>query len=279
MQMWLQRRADMPVLGWLWRQEVTAYVMSWGGMLLDLTAPFLLLHKRLRWVALALLCGFHATNHLIFNIGIFPYLSMVLTSMFFAPDWPRKAGIWARTQVQRRLGKQSKTRRMPDNSTSVRQPVRSWHTPPTAKRFLVPVLVLFFAFHCYLPLRHHLFASDVNWSEEGHRYSWRMMLRSKQGRGNYRLVNRATGAETIVQPHDSLEARQYRKLTTHPDMILQYAHHLRDAAAARGEDVAVYGRFRARLNGRKYQQFIDPDVDLSQIEWTWWGAKAWVLAE
>jgi len=143
----------------------------------------------------------------------------------------------------------------------------------------VPVLVLFFAFHCYLPLRHHFFASDVNWSEEGHRYSWRMMLRSKQGRGNYRLVNRATGAETIVQPHDSLEARQYQKLATHPDMILQYAHYLRDAAAARGEDVAVYGRFRARLNGRKYQQFIDPEVDLSQIEWTWWGAKEWVLPE
>ena len=78
---------------------------------------------------------------------------------------------------------------------------------------------------------------------------------------------------------DSLEARQYRKLTTHPDMILQYAHYLRDAAAARGEDIAVYGRFRARLNGRKYQQFIDPEADLSQVEWAWWGAKAWVLPE
>ncbi|MEM6770596.1 MAG: HTTM domain-containing protein [Bacteroidota bacterium] len=281
MHMWLQRRGNMPVLGWLWQQETTAYVMSWGGMLLDLLAPFMLLHKRLRWVALALLMFFHATNHLIFNIGIFPYLSMVLTSMFFDPDWPRRAGIWVlrqaqqgpRTQVQSVLGRQGEV------SESSVAPPRVWTAPVTVNRLLVPALILFFGFHCYLPLRHHLFASDVNWSEEGHRYSWRMMLRSKQGNGNFWLVNRKTGEETFVQPRDSLDERQFRKMVTHPDMILQYAHHLRDAAAARGEDVAVYGRFRARLNGRDYQTFIDPEVDLSQVEWQWWGAKAWVLPE
>ncbi|MEL7161258.1 MAG: HTTM domain-containing protein, partial [Bacteroidota bacterium] len=57
--MWLERRGNMPLLGPMWRQEITAYVMAWGGMLLDLSAPFLLLHRRLRWVALGFLLLFH----------------------------------------------------------------------------------------------------------------------------------------------------------------------------------------------------------------------------
>lgn len=265
--LWLKRRSDMPLLGWLWAQETTAYVMAWGGMLLDFTVPFLLLHKRLRWVALALLLGFHATNHLIFNIGIFPYLSMVLTSMFFDPDWPRKLFIWARTQVR---GK---------DEEAVQCTSKTWSLAPERQRLVIPFFVLLFSFHCYLPLRNHLFDSDVNWSEEGHRYSWRMMLRSKQGSGTYRIVDRATGEEQRVSPRDSLEARQYRKMATHPDMILQYAHHLRDQAAKQGRDVAVYANFKSKLNGRKRHRFIDPDVDLSKLEWTWWGRKDWVLDE
>lgn len=265
--LWLERRSDMPLLGPLWAEKTTAYFMAWGGMLLDLTAGFMLIHKRLRWFALALLVGFHATNHLIFQIGIFPYLSMVLTSMFFDPDWPRKLYIWARTQV-----------RGADEEAMRCQP-RTWHLAPARQRLLIPFFTVLVLFHCYLPLRNHLFDSDVNWSEEGHRYSWRMMLRSKQGTGHYRIVDRTTGEEYKVNPRDSLEARQYRKLTTHPDMILQYAHHLRDRATERSHDLAVYGRFRARLNGRKRRRFIDPEVDLSTVEWTWWGRKDWVLDE
>ena len=285
--LWLQRRSEMPLLGWLWAQKTTAYVMAWGGMLLDFTVPFLLLHKRLRWVALALLVGFHATNHLIFNIGIFPYLSMVLTSMFFDPDWPRKLYVWARTQVRGKDGKAMRSPAegyVPDGSDEghrmVRHcTVRSWRPSPAREKLLLPFFVLLFAFHCYLPLRNHLFDSDVNWSEEGHRYSWRMMLRSKQGTGSYRVVDRATGESETVRPLDELHPRQYRKMATHPDMILQYAHHLRDEAARAGRTVDVYANFRCRLNGRDRVRFIDPEVNLSEVDWTWWGRKAWVLDE
>ncbi len=280
--MWLQRRAEMPILGPLWVEKTTAYVMAWGGMLLDLSAGFMLLHKRLRWVALGFLLLFHATNHLIFNIGIFPYLSMVLTSLFFAPDWPKKVvdwlaeKSWARTQVQAWVrGWQSRVA----SAHAEARPQKFWQRDARYARPLMLALVALIAFHCYLPLRHWAFDSDVNWSEEGHRYSWRMMLRSKQGGGNYRLVDRATGMEEIVLPFDSLNPKQYRKMVTHPDMILQYAHHLRDTRAASGQDVAVYGRFRVRLNGHSRQEFIDETVDLGKVEWQWFGRKDWVLRE
>jgi hypothetical protein len=287
MQLWLQARGDMPILGPLWRQEITAYVMSWGGMLLDFSVPFLLLHRRLRWVALAFIGLFHATNHLIFNIGIFPYLSMVMTSLFFEPDWPlrfvrwlkdsRKVPIWARTLVQKwwnswdaRLGTKPQNQAVPANY---------WQFKPQLMRPILLCLLVLIGIHLVLPLRHWCFDSDVAWSEEGHRYSWRMMLRSKQGSGNYRIVDLNTGEEEIVRLNDSLNAAQYRKMLTHPDMILQYAHYLRDLRQAAGKEVAVYGRFRNRLNGRSYHPYIDPEVDLATTEWYWLGTKEWVLTE
>jgi hypothetical protein len=321
--MWLENRASMPILGPVWEKEITAYVMAWGGMLLDFTVPFLLLHRRLKWVALGLLFFFHVTNHLIFNIGIFPYLSLVLTSMFFAPDWPKRFVRWvasfrAGTLVQRwLLNWRGIVGTAPNESASevspfpgrgagaaaqLRSPVSTvtgnaplgsvkassraalipasyWQfSQPGAKPVLL-VLTGLIVVHCLLPLRHWSFDSDVNWSEEGHRYSWRMMLRSKQGHGTYTLIDKVTGESEVVYPADSLTTRQYRKMVTHPDMILQYAHHLRDARAASGQNVEIYGRFRVRLNGRKRQDFIAREVDLAVTEWVWLSKKDWVLTE
>ncbi|WP_246416182.1 HTTM domain-containing protein [Neolewinella aquimaris] len=267
--LWLERRSGMPVLGPLFALKSTAYVMAWGGMLLDLLAPFMLLHRRLRWLALALLLFFHATNHLIFNIGIFPYLSLVLTSMFFAPDWPLRFVRWlAHRSVLVDGWRKGWMERIGDRSPAKLH----WHPRPAA-------LVLLVGLHVFLPLRNLLFGSDVNWTEEGHRYSWRMMLRSKQGTGFFRIVDVNTGREEAVLPADSLSEDRYRKMVTHPDMILQYAHHIRDARARRGQEVAVYGNFKVRLNGREMQTYIDPEVDLATTEWSWLRPKPWILEE
>lgn len=258
MKMWLQSRQDWPVLGPVFADDRTAYIMSWGGMLLDLSAPFLLLHRRLRWVALSLLIAFHALNHIIFNIGIFPYLSMVLTSLFFAPDWPY------RFLQKLRIIKQNYPR------------IAGAPAKPLRLRAALLSTAIIVILHGFLPLRHHLFASDVNWSEEGHRYSWRMMLRSKQGVGHFTLHDPNTGKIERINPRDSLTSRQYRKMATHPDMILQYAHHLRDH---RPPATKVYGYFKARLNGRKRRILIDPSVDLAQVEWTWFRTEPWIVPE
>ena len=267
--MWLERREGMPLVGPLFALKETAYLMAWGGMLLDLLAPFMLLHRRLRWVALALLLFFHATNHLIFNIGIFPYLSMVLTSMFFAPDWPLRFVRWLA----------DRNRWVRGWRTGWMQRVKDTTPVPPAPHLRPAALIVLVALHVFLPLRNYLFNSDVDWTEEGHRYSWRMMLRSKQGEGDFRVVDVGTGDVESVEPADSLDRRQYYKMATHPDMILQYAHHLRDVRRAAGQEVSVYGDFRVRLNGRRTQRYIDPKVDLTQVKWSWLRAKPWVLPE
>ena len=55
------------------------------------------------------------------------------------------------------------------------------------------LLVLFCAWQLLFPLRHHLYPGPVTWTEEGHKYSWRMKLRDKDGWVRFRLVHRTTG--------------------------------------------------------------------------------------
>ncbi len=90
MDMWLKYVKDMPLFGAIWGHKITPYIMSWGGMLLDLTAPFFLLFKKTRKWILGFILFFHLTNTLIFQIGIFPWLSISLSLMYFPPSDFRK---------------------------------------------------------------------------------------------------------------------------------------------------------------------------------------------
>ena len=157
-----------------------------------------------------------------------------------------------------------------------------WQNHPRYRPYILGALLLVVAFHVLFPLRHHLIPGDVAWTEEGHRYSWRMMLRSKQGFGTFLVKYQdSTGTERQqrIRPVDSLRAKQYRKMWTHPDMILQYAHHLRDQYAPRYDSVRVYAHVKCKLNGRDYHSFIDPQRDLARVAWTWRGGRDWILPE
>jgi hypothetical protein len=142
---------------------------------------------------------------------------------------------------------------------------------------VIAALVLLVAFHLLLPLRHWLFPGDVAWTEEGHRFSWRMMLRSKRGSGFFEVKNLQTGEVTKVRVVDYLTERQGEKIFTHPDMVLQFAHFLRDEWRKRGEEVAVFATVRASLNGRQLQSYIDASVDLAKVRWEPLATSDWVL--
>ncbi len=273
---WLKLRADMPLLGWLWEQKTTAYFMAWSGMLLDLTAPFLLLLRKTRVWALGLILLFHLTNTLIFQIGIFPWLSIALSLLYFPPGWPRQ--VWAFAKQKMKWPQRVEDRW--NNSLNVEhaQSLPDVAPPSYPKRMVKFALALLITFHLLQPLRHWLFPGHVAWTEEGHRFSWRMMLRSKHGYGHFEVKDLQTGQVTKVRVHDYLTDRQREKIFTHPDMVLQFAHYLRDLWHRRGvAEVAVYAQIRARLNGRKSQPYIDSKVDLAKLEWEPFTASDWVL--
>jgi hypothetical protein len=163
--------------------------LAWTGLAFDLAIGFLLLAHRMRFLALLLLVVFHGANHFLFSIGVFPMLAFTATLIFFPTDWPRRLGRWL---VRPRLAR-------PDwgwfiggaltlplvgaalgwRSISTEKPLGCTAARP--QRVVVAFMVIWLAVQAMVPLRHFAIAGDANWTDEGHQFSWRMMLRAKSG--------------------------------------------------------------------------------------------------
>jgi hypothetical protein len=247
MRLWLADVKDMGAIGALAQRPWVAIAMSWGGFLLDLLVVPGLLWKRTRAVAFVLALGFHLANSVLFRIGIFPWMAIAATTLFFEPDWPRRVFHWARTS-------ESKPRE------------------PAYPRQTAVLLAAWLAFQVLMPLRHWLYPGPVDWTEEGHRFSWHMMLREKRGTAAFHVTDPATGRTEVVRPAELLTERQVAKMVARPDMILQFAHHLaRRRTATR---VRVHAHVMVGLNGRRERPLVNPSADLAAeprtLRHAWW---------
>ncbi|MEM7154480.1 MAG: HTTM domain-containing protein [Myxococcota bacterium] len=89
---WLSNKGDFPVLGPLFENETIGFSMAYGGLMLDLCGVFLLMWRKTRVPTFIVIVSFHLTNSGLFKIGIFPWMMMAATLLFFPADWPKR--IW-----------------------------------------------------------------------------------------------------------------------------------------------------------------------------------------
>jgi hypothetical protein len=254
---WFAHLAKTSFLGGLLRSGSVVMFVAWGGMIFDLMAPALLLWKRTRPIGVAVSVFFHLTNAHLFDIGIFPWLMLAATTLFLDPSWPRKL-----PGIGETIGNLLDDVGAPIDDALDEPAIE---VPPEQQRRISKALVVFAGIMIVLPLRHRLYPGDVAWTEDGHYLSWRMMLRSKTGSVEYRVRNRGTGEEWTVKPTTFLNKRQVSKLVGKPDLILQFAHFLRDRYGKSGGEVEVRADAFASLNFRATQRYVDPDVDLAQV--------------
>src|SRR5690606_10991642 len=83
LRIWLPAHADFPIIGFLFDKLWVAYFFCWFGAVYDLTIPFLLSNKVTRGFAYFLVVVFHAATAVLFPIGMFPYVMMLATLIFF----------------------------------------------------------------------------------------------------------------------------------------------------------------------------------------------------
>src|SRR4029450_6734811 len=105
------------------------------------------------------------------------------------------------------------------------QPV-AWQSLDRRTRLGLAALALYCIFQLWWPLRHHFYAGDVNWTERGHYFSWRMMLRNKTAGVRYYLTDPEEGRTWNPDLRPYLNPEQAGKFTKDPEMILQLAHFL-----------------------------------------------------
>ncbi|HSH39806.1 MAG TPA: HTTM domain-containing protein [Chthoniobacterales bacterium] len=268
MRAWLARRTDFPLIGQFFRQEWAAYFFSYGGLLLDLLIVPFLLWKRTRIAALIVAILFHIMNARMFQIGIFPWLGIAATAMFFPPDWPRRVLGWLRRSEGRasarphlvvgmRRGSRRAEARPSETKTIESRLPKYW---PAALALLAGYL----AVQVLLPLRHLLYPGRADWTYEGHRFSWRMKLHDRDASARFYVIDENGYRESEVSPRAFLRRLQASKMAARPDMILQFAHYLRDKLPRSGpKPLRVEARVLASLNGRKSQLLVDRNVNLA----------------
>ena len=268
MRRWLYQHGDMPLFGPLLQEVWIAYAMSWAGAAFDLTIVGWLLWRRTRLWAYLALVGFHVATWILFpRLGIFPWMMIGASLVFFDPDWPRRVMRAVRVKV----GESASPRPSPIEGEGAGG--LSWG------RWAVLIgLGAFALFQVVMPLRHFAYPSNVRWSEEGYLFSWRVMLTEKVGFVQFRVRDADTGRSWIVSPDEYLTPLQVERMAFQPDLILQTAHFIAEDFAERGySGVTVKADAFVSWNGRPNARLIDPDADLAAIA-PGLGVKWWVLA-
>jgi vitamin K-dependent gamma-carboxylase len=261
LRMWLSTRSDMPLIGYLYTQDWAIAIAAYGVILLHVIGAPLLLWKRTRLAVFIIYAAFHTLNHFTFNIGIFPWLTLFGTLVFFDPNWPRQL----KAKIIQRMSPANQNGEMTAHTVN-NQAVMT--TSKLAQNSLLVFLAAWFAYQILFPLRHFFYPGNVSWTEEGHRFAWQMKLRDKEAFADFTILDPVTKQSWYVEPEPYLTAKQARKMPTQPDMILQFAHFLEKKWKQdyRLDNVEIRVNNYVSLNGREPAPMVNPSIDLTTIE-------------
>ena len=264
LKIWLPTSYDVPLPDELFYKKWAHYTFSWCATLYDLAIPFLLLHKRTRLLAFVAVVLFHVLTGAIFPIGMFPYIMIVNTLIFFDSSFHHS--ILHRISSVFRIKK------------AVFDTGKQWRLQKTIwNRMQMGLIITFFAVQLLFPFRYLLYPEELFWTEEGYRFSWRVMLMEKAGYANFKIVDAVAGNSFYINNSAFLSAFQEKQMATQPDFLLEYAHFLADHFKHQGhENIQVFVESYVALNGRRSQPYIDPAVDLSKEKESF-NHKTWIL--
>ncbi len=253
-QIFLSSKTDYPIVGSLFTKEWFHYLLSYSGLFFDLLIIPLLLFRKTRVFGFSLSVFFHLFNAIIFQVGIFPFLTLSFAVFFFKPETIRNIFL--------------KKKRLYDKNEIIL---------PQRKNYYYVLIGIYFTIQILLPLRHWLIKDNVLWTEEGHRLSWRMMLRSKSGYQIFTVVDKTTQKIEKIKLANYLTQKQIAAMSTKPDMIWQFSQHLKKEYAKKEQDIAVYVKGNVNVNGKTFHPLVNDTIDIASIKWSPFKHNKWLL--
>ncbi|MGB1042384.1 MAG: HTTM domain-containing protein [Tenacibaculum sp.] len=262
LKIWLSTKTDFPIIGSFMNDTWFHFAMSWSGVIYDLTIPFLLLYRKTRPLAFTAVVIFHVFTYLLFSIGMFPFIMICATLIFFSPDFHEKF-----LNLLRKIF----------GLKSIKTTVRSVYLSNNLKKSAL-IVTLFLVIQLIVPFRYLAYPDELFWTEEGYRFSWRVMLMEKGGYTKFRIVKYDTGNSFSVDNKHFLNAFQSKQMTTQADFIVEYAHFLGKhyKKELNNKNIGVFAEGYISLNGRLSQPFIDPKIDLLKVK-DGFAHKTWIL--
>lgn len=264
LKIWLPNNSDLPIIGAFLNQNWVHFTFSWTGMIYDLSIPFLLLYKQTRIFAFILVVVFHILTKILFPIGVFPYVMIISSLIFFDSNFHKKCLVFItnKLNISKAIFENGKTKFQDFGKLS---------------RLKIAFVFSFLAVQILFPFRYLGYNDELFWTEEGFRFSWRVMLMEKAGYTQFIVVDSKTKKQTHVNNSRFLTPFQEKQMAFQPDFILEYAHFLHDYYQRIGlSDPEVYVESYVALNGRLSKHYIDPKINLAKENESF-RQKTWIL--
>lgn len=256
LQNWLHTNHHLPLIGpWL-KSKTVAYLMSWGGMLYDLFIVFFLSYKKTRWWAYGAVIIFHVFTWILFPIGVFPWVMIGSTLIFFSTDFHEK--LLKVFHEKQSIPKDRHKRQI-----------------NPSPRIVQTLLACYMVFQVLFPFRYLLYNGNLFWKEQGYRFSWRVMLMEKAGHATFYVEDGATHGRIEIDNSQYLTPIQEKMMATQPDMILEYAQFLQREfdhkiiSVGGQQHTVIYPKVYAdvfvTLNGSGSKPFVKEGIELTSI--------------
>ncbi|MEQ3690770.1 MAG: HTTM domain-containing protein [Flavobacterium sp.] len=248
----LQGTTTRPFFLDLFSQKWFYLFIAYAGILFDLLIIPLFLFKSTRTIALICSVIFHLFNAITLQIGIFPFFALTFILFFYEPETIRKLFFKKKPVVLT-------TEELDFSSSKI------------VKYLFFPYIII----QLILPLRHHFIEGDVFWTEEGHRLSWRMMLRERSGYIIIKIKDNRTNETFIYDYHKNLSNKQARQLATKPDFIWQYCQRIKKEFE--GKDISIFIDCKNSINRKPLKTLIDPKTDFAKAKWDYFFHNEWLI--
>lgn len=244
---------DVPFIKNIFSKKWFYLFIAYAGILFDLLIVPFLLFKKTRTFAFITSLLFHVFNAIFLQIGIFPFFALGFILFFYDPKTIRH--IFFRNK----------------NTTSTESSI------PNKHKIVSYVLISFLIVQLLLPIRHHFIKGDVLITEEGHRLSWRMMLRQKSGFIRFKIIDNDTKKSSTYYYNKNLTYKQVKALSTKPDFIWQYCQRIKEEY--KGKNISIFIDCKVAVNQKPYKTLLDPNQDFAKAKWNYFFHNDWVLID
>ncbi|XP_030623186.1 vitamin K-dependent gamma-carboxylase isoform X2 [Chanos chanos] len=266
---------------------VSVMVIHGGGLILDLTAGYLLFFDATRPLAFFFVSYFHCMNSQLFSIGMFSYTMLATSPLFCYPDWPRRFFGRFPWFLKPILPLSSPP---PQPSSSCVYPIapsvpgerQETSEPPKAPKLRLKhklgaiFTIVYIAEQLFLPYSHFITQGYNNWTNGLYGYSWDMMVHSRSHQHvKITYKDGVTGEVGYLNPGVFTQSKRWKD---HGDMLKQYATCLsRNLLSYNITDPEIYFDIWVSINDRFQQRIFDPRVDIVKADWSPFRPNPWLM--
>ncbi|KAF3849167.1 hypothetical protein F7725_015664 [Dissostichus mawsoni] len=261
---------------------INLLVVHGGGLILDLSAGYLLFFDATRPYGIFFVSYFHCMNSQLFSIGMFSYTMLATSPIFCYPDWPRRffARFPAFLSAVLPITSTDPQPSTPIQSTSTER--QETPTVPKASKIRLKhklgaiFTILYIMEQFFLPYSHFITQGYNNWTNGLYGYSWDMMVHSRSHQHvKITYKDGKTGEIGYLNPGVFTQSRRWKD---HGDMLKQYGTCLNEFLPRYNiSEPEIYFDIWVSINERFQQRIFDPRVDVVKADWSPFRPNTWLM--